>query len=92
MCADHGGLPGATRRLRVQDGGVQWVAADRGQRRAMRVVGAGAPPPGRLAGARRAWRPRADGGWVALVEAAHSDALLAAVLAAGASVREVGPA
>ena len=36
--------------------------------------------------------PGADGNWVALVEAAHSDALLAAVLAAGASVREVGPA
>ena len=34
----------------------------------------------------------ADGSWVALVDAAHSDAFLAAVLAAGASVREVGPA
>jgi hypothetical protein len=34
----------------------------------------------------------ADGSWVALVDAAHSDAFLAAALAAGASVREVGPA
>ena len=33
-----------------------------------------------------------DGGWVALVGAAHSDAFLAAALSAGASVREVGPA
>jgi len=34
----------------------------------------------------------ADDTWVAVVDAASSDALLAAVLAAGASVREVGPA
>ena len=90
VCADHGGLPGAARRLRVQDGGVQWVAADP-IRPCVRVAGAGAPPadgsPGLVELARAA-----DGGWVALVDAAHSDALLAAVLAAGASVREVGPA
>ena len=90
VCADHVGLPGATRRLRVRDGGVQWVAgAAVGPR--MRVVGAGAPPPDGAPGLVDV-APGADGAWIALVEAAHSDALLAAVLAAGASVREVGPA
>ena len=90
VCADHVGLPGATRRLRVHDGGVHWVAAAAVAPR-MRVVGAGAPPPDGAPGLVDV-APGADGGWVALVEAAHSDALLAAVLAAGASVREVGPA
>jgi ABC-2 type transport system ATP-binding protein len=90
VCADHLGLPGVTRRLRVRDGGVEWLAApDVGPR--VRVVGLGAPPvegaPGLVEVARTA-----DGAWVALVDARHSDALLAAVLAAGASVREVGPA
>jgi ABC-2 type transport system ATP-binding protein len=90
VSADHVGLPGATRRLRVRDGGVEWVGAEAVAPR-MRVVGAGAPPadgtPGLVdvAGA-------ADGAWVAVVDAAHSDALLASVLAAGGSVREVGTA
>ena len=57
----------------------------------MRVAGAGARPRGTRAGVVDVAHA-ADGGWVALVDAAHSDALLAAVLAAGASVREVGPA
>jgi ATPase subunit of ABC transporter with duplicated ATPase domains len=90
VCADHGGLPGAARRLRVHDGGVRWVAADPVAPR-VRVAGTGAPPadgsPGLVEVARAA-----DGAWIALVDAAQSDALLAAVLAAGGSVREVGPA
>ena len=90
MCADHVGLPGATRRLRVRDGGVQWVTSAAIAPR-VRVVGVGAPPPDGSPGLVDV-APGADGAWVALVEAAHSDALLAAVLAAGASVREVGPA
>jgi ATPase subunit of ABC transporter with duplicated ATPase domains len=89
VCPDHRGLPGATRRLRVRDGGVQWVAAGPPPR--VRVTGAGAAPadgwPGLVEVAREA-----DDTWVAVVDAARSDALLAAVLAAGASVREVGPA
>jgi ABC-2 type transport system ATP-binding protein len=88
--ADHVGLPAATRHLRVADGGVRWVAGAPVAPR-VRVAGAGAAPardaPGVVDVA-----PEADGGWVALVDAAHSDAFLAAVLAAGASVREVGPA
>jgi energy-coupling factor transporter ATP-binding protein EcfA2 len=89
VCADHRGLPGATRRLRVREGGVQWVAA--GPPPQVRVAAAGAAPadgwPGLVEVARGA-----DDTWVAVVDAARSDALLAAVLAAGASVREVGPA
>ena len=57
----------------------------------MRVAGAGAAPPRDAPGVIDvAHGP--DGGWVALVGAAHSDAFLAAALSAGASVREVGPA
>ena len=57
----------------------------------MRLAGTGPAPE---AGARGVVDVAhgADGDWVALVEPAHSDAVLAAVLAAGASVREVGPA
>jgi hypothetical protein len=57
----------------------------------MRVAGTGAAPEGGAPGlVDVAHGP--DGGWVALVDAAQSDAFLAAVLAAGARVREVGPA
>jgi ABC-2 type transport system ATP-binding protein len=88
--ADHVGLPGATRHLRVADGGVEWVAGESVAPR-MRVAGAGAAPPETVPGVVDvAYRP--DGSWVALVEAARSDAFVAAVLAAGASVRDVGPA
>jgi ATPase subunit of ABC transporter with duplicated ATPase domains len=90
VCADHVGLPAATRHLRVADGGVRWVAGEKPAPR-MRVAGTGAVPardaPGVVEVARGA-----DGSWVALVDAAHSDAFLAAALAAGASVRAVGPA
>jgi ABC-2 type transport system ATP-binding protein len=90
VCADHVGLSAATRQLRVADGGVQWVAGQRPAPR-MRVAGAGAVPSQDLSGVVEVAHG-ADGDWVALVEAAHSDAFLAAALAAGASVREVGPA
>ena len=43
VCADHVGLPAATRHLRVADGGVRWVAAEPVAPR-MRVAGAGAAP------------------------------------------------
>ncbi len=88
--ADHVGLPGATRRLRVRDGGVEWLAVQAPARR-MRIVGAGGQPPDGWPGLVEVGAG-ADGAWVALVEADASDGLLAAVLAAGASVREVGPA
>jgi ABC-2 type transport system ATP-binding protein len=90
VCADHVGLPSATRTLRVRDGGVQWVAAEAVAPR-KRVAGAGAAPaqgaPGLVDLA-----DGPDGSWVALIEAAHADAFLLEVLGAGASVREVGPA
>jgi energy-coupling factor transporter ATP-binding protein EcfA2 len=91
LAADHVGLPGAFRRLRVHDGGVEWLGTEEVASRQMRVVATGPAPsretPG-LVGLSRA----ADGVWVAVVDADASDALLAAALAAGASVREVGPA
>ena len=90
VCADHVGLPAATRHLRVADGGVRWVAGEPVAPR-MRVAGAGAAPPQDAPGVVDVAHA-ADGSWVALVDAAHSDAFLAAALAAGASVREVGPA
>ena len=90
LAADHVGLPGATRRLRVQDGGVQWLAAQAVVPR-VRVVGVG-PAPARDSRGLVELDDGPDGSWVALVDAAAGDALLAAVLAAGASVREVGPA
>jgi ABC-2 type transport system ATP-binding protein len=90
VCADHVGLPSATRTLRVADGGVGWAAPEPVAPR-MRVAGTGAAPQPSAPGVVDvAHGP--DGGWVALVDAAHSDAFLAAVLAAGASVREVGSA
>jgi energy-coupling factor transporter ATP-binding protein EcfA2 len=89
VCADHVGLPSATRTLRVADGGVRWGAPEPVAPR-MRLAGTGpAPEPGAPGVVDVAHG--ADGGWVALVEPAHGDAVLAAVLAAGASVREVGP-
>jgi energy-coupling factor transporter ATP-binding protein EcfA2 len=89
VCADHVGLPSATRTLRVADGGVRWGAPEPVAPR-MRLAGTGpAPEPGAPGVVDVA--PGADGGWVALVEPGHSDAVLAAALAAGASVREVGP-
>jgi ABC-2 type transport system ATP-binding protein len=90
VCADHVGLPAATRHLRVADGGVRWVAREQPTPR-MRVAGAGALPPPDAPGVVDVAHG-ADGSWVALVDAPHSDAFLAAALAAGASVREVGPA
>src|SRR5512133_2338842 len=90
VCADHVGLPAATRHLRVADGGVQWVAGQRPAPR-MRVAGAGAVPSRDASGVVDVTHG-ADGSWVALVDAAYSDAFLASALAAGASVREVGPA
>jgi ABC-2 type transport system ATP-binding protein len=88
--ADHVGLPAATRHLRVADGGVRWVVGEAVAPR-MRVAGTGASPPQDAPGiVDVAYGP--DGSWVALVEAARSDAFLAAALAEGASVREVGPA
>jgi ABC-2 type transport system ATP-binding protein len=90
VCADHVGLPAATRHLRVADGGVRWVAREQPTRR-MRVAGAGPLPPQDAPGVLDVAHG-ADGSWVALVDAPHSDAFLAAALAAGASVREVGPA
>ena len=90
VCADHVGLPAATRHLRVADGGVRWVAGKEVAPR-MRVAGAGALPPQDAPGVVDVAHGT-DGSWVALVDAAHSDAFLAAALAAGASVREVGPA
>ena len=88
--ADHVGLPAATRHLRVADGGVRWVAGALVAPR-MRVAGAGAAPPQDAPGVVDVAHG-ADGSWVVLVEAPHSDAFLAAALAAGASVREVGRA
>jgi ABC-2 type transport system ATP-binding protein len=90
VCADHVGLPAATRHLRVADGGVRWVAREQPTPR-MRVAGAGTVPPQDAPGVVDVAHG-ADGSWVALVDAPHSDAFLAAALAAGASVREVGPA
>jgi ABC-2 type transport system ATP-binding protein len=90
VCADHVGLPAATRHLRVADGGVRWVAREQPTPR-MRVAGAGAVPPQDAPGVVDVAHG-ADGSWVALVDAPHSDAFLAAALAAGASVREVGSA
>jgi energy-coupling factor transporter ATP-binding protein EcfA2 len=90
LCADHVGLAGATRRLRVRDGGVEWLALEAIEPR-VRVVAVGPRPAAGTPGLVDVVAA-ADGAWVALVEAAHSDALLASVLAAGASVREVGPA
>jgi ABC-2 type transport system ATP-binding protein len=90
VCADHVGLPAATRHLRVADGGVRWVAREQPTRR-MRVAGAGPLPPQDAPGVLDVAHG-ADGSWVALVDAPHSDAFLAAALAAGASVREVGSA
>jgi energy-coupling factor transporter ATP-binding protein EcfA2 len=90
VCADHVGLPAATRHLRVAEGGVRWVAREQPTPR-MRVAGAGSVPPQDAPGVVDV-APGADGSWVALVDAPHSDAFLAAALAAGASVREVGPA
>jgi ABC-2 type transport system ATP-binding protein len=90
LCADHVGLAGATRRLRVRDGGVEWLALETIEPR-VRVVAVGPPPAAGTPGVVDV-AAGADGAWVALVEAAHSDALLASVLAAGGSVREVGPA
>ncbi len=88
--ADHVGLPAATRHLRVADGGVRWVAGEPVAPR-MRVAGTGAAPPQDAPGVVDVAHG-ADGSWVALVDAGHSDAFLAAALGAGASVREVGPA
>jgi ABC-2 type transport system ATP-binding protein len=90
VCADHVGLPGATQRLRVRDAGVERVVGAAIAPR-VRVVGSGPPRADGLPGLVEVARAP-DGAWVALVDAAHSDALLAAVLAAGAGVREVGPA
>jgi ABC-2 type transport system ATP-binding protein len=90
LCADHVGLPAATRRLRVADGGVDWLAIEAAVPR-VRVVAVGPPPAAGTRGLVDV-SSGADGAWVALVDAADSDALLAGVLAAGASVREVGPA
>lgn len=90
VCADHVGLPGATRALRVRDGGVEWVAPEPIAPR-VRVAGAGGAPAAGSPGVVDVSHGP-DGAWVALVDPAHSDAFLAAVLAAGASVREVGPA
>jgi len=90
LCADHVGLPGATRRLRVADGGVEWAAVESSAPR-VRVVAVGPLPASGTRGLVDV-REGDDGSWVALVDAADSDALLAAVLAAGASVREVGSA
>jgi ABC-2 type transport system ATP-binding protein len=90
VCADHVGLPAATRHLRVADGGVRWVVGETVAPR-MRVAGAGAVPPPDAPGVVDVAHG-ADGSWVALVDAPHSDAFLAAALAAGGSVREVGPA
>jgi ABC-2 type transport system ATP-binding protein len=90
VCADHVGLPAAPRHLRVADGGVRWVAREQPTPR-MRVAGAGAVPPQDAPGVVDVAHG-ADGSWVALVDAPHSDAFLAAALAAGASVREVGSA
>ena len=88
--ADHVGLPAATRHLRVADRGVRWVAGETFAPR-VRVAAAGAVGPQDAPGVVDvAHGP--DGSWVALVDAAHSDAFLAAALAAGANVREVGPA
>ena len=88
--ADHVGLPAATRHLRVADRGVRWVAGETFAPR-VRVAAAGAVAPQDAPGVVDvAHGP--DGSWVALVDAAHSDAFLAAALAAGANVREVGPA
>jgi hypothetical protein len=56
----------------------------------MRVAGAGVAPPEGAPGVVDVAH-EADGSWVALVDTAQSDAFLAAVLAAGASVRAVGP-
>jgi ABC-2 type transport system ATP-binding protein len=90
LCADHVGLPGATRRLRVHDGGVDWLALQAVAPR-VRVVALGPRPAPGTPGLVEV-SAAADGAWVALVETDASDALLASVLAAGASVREVGPA
>jgi ABC-2 type transport system ATP-binding protein len=90
VCADHVGLPAATRHLRVAEGGVRWANREQPTPR-MRVAGAGSVPPHDAPGVVDV-APGADGSWVALVDAPHSDAFLAAALAAGASVREVGPA
>jgi energy-coupling factor transporter ATP-binding protein EcfA2 len=90
LCADHVGPPGATRRLRVADGGVEWLAAESLAPR-VRVVAVGPRPQPAMRGLVDL-REGDNGAWVAVVEAADSDALLAAVLAAGANVREVGPA
>ena len=90
VCADHVGLSAATRHLRVADGGVGWVAGRTVAPRT-RVAGAGAAPPQDAPGVVDVAHG-ADGSWVALVDAAHSDAFLMAALAGGASVREVGPA
>jgi energy-coupling factor transporter ATP-binding protein EcfA2 len=88
--ADHVGLPAATRHLRVADGGVRWVAAET-LAPLVRVVAAGAAAPQDAPGVVD-FVHGPDGSWLALVDAAHSDAFPAAALAAGASVREVGPA
>jgi ABC-2 type transport system ATP-binding protein len=90
LFADHVGLPGATRRLGVADGGVQWLAVQAPAAR-VRVVATGPRPAADCRGLVDV-TDGAGGAWVALVEADDSDALLASVLAAGASVREVGPA
>ena len=74
----------------MADRGVRWVAGETFAPR-VRVAAAGAVGPQDAPGVVDVAH-KADGRWVALVDAAHSDAFLAAVLAAGASVREVGPA
>lgn len=89
VCAGHGLLAGIGRRLRVADGGVAWTEAVAAPAVRIRAVGP-APPPG--APGLRDVATGDDGAWEAVVDAAHSDSLLAAALAAGASVREVGPA
>ena len=89
ICAGHGLLTGVGRRLLVADGGVEWTEAAPQPSVRIRAVGP-SPPPG-ATGLRR-MAVGEDGTWEAIVDAVHSDALLAAALAAGASVCEVGPA
>jgi ABC-type Mn2+/Zn2+ transport system ATPase subunit len=89
VCAGHGLLVGVGRHLRVADGGLAWVDAPAPAR--VRVVGTGSAPAADAPGLVHV-ADGSDGTWIAVVEAAHSDVVLAAVLAAGASVREVGPA
>jgi energy-coupling factor transporter ATP-binding protein EcfA2 len=89
VCAGHGLLVGVGRHLRVADGGLAWVDTPAPAR--VRVVGTGSAPAADAPGLVHV-ADGSDGTWVAIVEAGHSDAVLIAVLAAGASVREVGPA